>query len=241
MLLLNRLDIDSVARLCYLYQMRIHIVQKDTSKLDHTAYIQNAEKSGADLVCFAELSTSGILYQQEPVKPLETVLKSLKDHQTSIMLGLPYQVDETLYNCYMYYDRGQHQMYRKINLFCPMNEDKIYQAGDMPGLFKTRHGLLGVAICFDLRFPDLFKQLVSIGAEIIFVPAAFPQVRIEDWKRLLVQMAVENKVPVVGVNSVGRDSCNEFGGASMAVDATGNVLVSANETEETVLEVEIDL
>ena len=54
-------------------------------------------------------------------------------------------------------------------------------------------------------------------------------------------MAVENKIPVVGVNSVGRDSRNEFGGASMVVDATGHVLASANETEETVLDVELDL
>lgn len=227
--------------MCYLYPMRLHIVQKDINKFDHRVYIQEAQEKEADLVCFGELSTSGILYEPRPVAPIDAVMEGLKGSAPAVMLGLPHQDDNKLFNGYLFYENSRHQVYHKINLFCPMNEDKVYHAGTDPGIFETRHGKLGVAICFDLRFPDLFEQLKALGAEIIFVPAAFPRVRIEDWKRLLVQMAVDNSIPVVGVNSVGRDSCNEFGGASMVVDSGGKVLASAGETEETVLEVEISL
>ena len=139
----------------------------------------------------------------------------------------------------MYYSGGHWQVYHKINLFEPMNEPKVYLPGDEPGVFDTVHGEVGAAICYDLRFPELFATLKERGAQVIFVPAAWPRVRIDDWRRLLIERAKENGLPVVGVNCVGDDGVNEFGGSSMAVDAAGNVLVQAEETGETHIEVEL--
>jgi len=94
-----------------------------------------------------------------------------------------------------------------------------------------------VAICYDLRFPEVFANLKAHGAEIIFVPAAFPRVRIDDWKNLLVQRARENRIKIVGINAVGDDGTNVFGGSTMVVDDNGHVEHQLDETTEQVIEV----
>jgi len=139
----------------------------------------------------------------------------------------------------MYYYDGQYQLYHKINLFGPMNEDKVYSPGTEPGIFDTKFGKFGVAICYDLRFPEIFENLKAAGAEIIFLPAAFPRVRIQDWKDLLVRRAKDNELKIVGINAVGDDGTYEFGGSSMVVDSDGTILEQADETTETILEVNL--
>jgi predicted amidohydrolase len=120
-----------------------------------------------------------------------------------------------------------------------MNEHKIYQAGDQPGIFETVHGRLAVAICYDLRFDAVFQTLKEAKPEVIFVPAAFPDVRIEEWRKLLVHRALETGVPVVGINAVGDDGVNRFGGNSMVVAPTGDILSEADRSSEMVLKVEL--
>ncbi len=71
------------------------------------------------------------------------------------------------------------------------------------------------------------------------MPAAFPRVRISDWKDLLVQRAKENNIKIVGINAVGDDGRYEFGGTSIVVDSDGTILEQADETTETVIEVEL--
>lgn len=251
--------------------MLLHIVQKDINNLNHSQYLRNAVNSKADLICFGELSTTGVLYNPretkkldnlidnfitrpaydhnklkaskaqrlQPSQILEEIVEGLKEYSMGIMLGFPHQINTKLYNGYMYYYQGQYQVYNKINLFAPMKEDLVYHHGEQAGLFETIHGRLGIAVCYDIRFPDIFEHLAELKADIIFVPAAFPKERIEDWKRLLVQRAVDSKLPVVGINSVGNDGSNIYGGTSMVVDSSGAILASANETEEVVLEVDI--
>ncbi len=75
------------------------------------------------------------------------------------------------------------------------------------------------------------------GARMIFVPAAFPRVRIDDFKELIVQRAIENSVYVVGINAVGNDGVNEFGGSSMVADPDGKLIAQADETTERVMDV----
>ncbi|MFH2050199.1 MAG: nitrilase-related carbon-nitrogen hydrolase, partial [bacterium] len=120
-----------------------------------------------------------------------------------------------------------------------MDEDKIYQPGNKPGLFVTEFGRFGVAICFDIRFPVIFTNLKKSTPDIIFIPAAFPRVRIDDWKELLIQRAIETETTIVGINSIGDDGTNEFGGSSMIVDSSGGILAQADESSETVLKVNL--
>ncbi|MEL6106096.1 MAG: nitrilase-related carbon-nitrogen hydrolase, partial [Planctomycetota bacterium] len=95
-------------------------------------------------------------------------------------------------------------------------------------------------ICYDLRFPEIFRAAVTEGAELITLIACWPQKRSEHWVRLLQARAIENLAPVVGVNRCGREPGLDFDGRSSAFDHMGQPLFEANE-EEQVLSVEIDV
>ncbi len=218
--------------------MLIHVVQKNISTLDLNRFIESAYKEKADLVCFGELSTSGCLYKPRKVLELNNILEQI-EHPTGVMFGCPQEIDGKLYNTYVYCNDGEYQIYKKINLFSPMDEDKTYRPGNKPGLFETEHGKLGVAICYDIRFPKIFSDLKKLSPDIIFIPAAFPRVRIDDWEELLIQRAIETKTTVIGINSVGDDGTYEFGGRSMAVDSSGKIVTKADEVSETVLRVNL--
>ena len=219
--------------------MRARLIQKDINNRDFKGFLKDVSPESTDLVCFGELATSGCIYTERKVPALDELVKSFNGLDYSIMIGCPKPADEGLQNCYMYYDKGEYQLYHKINLFEPMNEEKVYTPGTKPGIFDTKFGKIGAAICYDLRFPEIFENLKAAGAEIIFVPAAFPRVRINDWKDLLVQRAKDNNIKIVGINAVGDDGTYEFGGTSMVVDNDGTILEQADETTETVIEVEL--
>lgn len=221
--------------------MLIHLIQKNINNTDYVSLLANVN-SKPDLVCLGELAVSGCLYNggsSTTVEPIESVLGSLIDYDFAIMLGLPRKQEDRLYNSYVYYDQGQHQVYDKINLFEPMKEISAYVPGKIAKTFDTRFGKIGALICYDLRFPELFGKLASQGARIIFVAAAWPNVRIGDWQELLVKRAVDTKLFIVGINAVGDDGTNVFGGSSMVVNPRGEILAQADETSETFLEVEI--
>ena len=112
-----------------------------------------------------------------------------------------------------------------------MNETSVYKPGAEPGLFEPDLGRIAVAICYDLRFPDYFIRLKSLQPDFVVISAAWPKVRIADWERLLVERAVELGVTVIGVNAVGDDGTNNFGGSSRVIDAQGIVKASSQTTD----------
>jgi len=219
--------------------MKTYIVQKNINNRELVPFLEAAQATSVDLICFGELATTGLLYFSRKVDPLETLVKLLEPYDFAVMIGFPYDSPDGLRNAYLYCHRGKYLTYSKINLFAPMIEDKLFRPGSEPGLWKTDIGSVGVAICYDLRFPGIFNNLKRMGAERIFVPAAFPRVRINDWRRLLIERAVENAVQMIGINAVGDDGTNEFGGSSMVVAPDGRVIVEADQTSETVLEVQL--
>jgi predicted amidohydrolase len=217
------------------------LVQKDINDRDIVSYLRQAKERQAGLVCFGELATSGCLYESRDVPSVKSLLDLLGDFEFRIMIGLPYQSSEGLRNVYLYHYRGEHQLYHKINLFPDMGEPDCYIPGTAPGIFTTDFATVGVAICYDLRFPNIFQDLKQAGAEMIVVPAAWPMVRIVDWRRLLIERAAEYQLPVLGINSVGDDGINLFGGTSIVIDGTGTVLHEADSHTPTLLEFELPL
>ncbi len=219
--------------------MRALLVQKDINNKDYAGFLADIDSDQTDLVCFGELATSGCMYTKREVPKLENLIENFNGRPYAVMIGFPHVTSDGLYNSFMYYQNGKYQLYKKINLFPPMNEDKVFQPGEKPGIFETPFGKIGAAICYDLRFPEVFTNLKKLGAQMIFVPAAFPRVRINDWKNLLVERAKENQIKIAGVNAVSDDGTNEFGGTSMVVDASGKILHQADETTEQIIEVEL--
>jgi len=99
---------------------------------------------------------------------------------------------------------------------------------------------LGLATCYDVRFPEMFRRLLDDGAEVVVLPAAWPAARIGHWTLLGRARAIENQTPLLACNTAGTHSRHLMGGRSQVVGADGAVLAEAGQDEH-VLSVEVDL
>lgn len=129
--------------------------------------------------------------------------------------------------------------YRKMHLFSPAGEDEHYSAGEAPVVFEHGGFRCAPLICYDLRFPEVFRACVRRGVDLFIVIANWPAVRVDHWATLLRARAIENQAYVVGVNRTGRDPSREYPGRSMIIAPRGEVLAEAG-PEECVISAEID-
>lgn len=132
--------------------------------------------------------------------------------------------------------------YRKIHRFgFGEGEPKLMEAGtDVVTATLSSGTVVGLATCYDLRFPELFRLLMDAGARLVIIPAAWPASRVEAWQLLGRARAVENQFVVVQCNTAGTHAGVTMGGRSQVVDARGAVLAEAGSDEE-VLTVDVDL
>jgi len=121
--------------------------------------------------------------------------------------------------------------YRKVHLFRLMQEHRYLVPGDHATLCPTPWGPVGLAICYDLRFPELFRAMALAGAILFLVPAQWPVRRIEAWLLLARARAVENELIVAACNRVGNDGQVIFPGRSCLVDPWGNALAEGDDQE----------
>jgi predicted amidohydrolase len=118
--------------------------------------------------------------------------------------------------------------------------------GDCLTIAETPWGRIGLSICYDLRFPELFRTYALHGARAVLSPSAFPYPRISHWKVLVRARAIENQMYVIGVNQVGSEDFGADGsvtyfGDSCIIDPWGDKVVEAGETSEELLTASIDL
>jgi predicted amidohydrolase len=131
--------------------------------------------------------------------------------------------------------------YQKLHLFRLMQEEQYLTPGSTLAAADLPWGRVGLAICYDLRFPELFRSYALGGAKCILLVSEWPLRRIEHWKTLLRARAIENQVFIIAVNSVGKTGDEEFGGCSAVIGPWGETIAEASSTEEMVLTAEIDL
>lgn len=136
-------------------------------------------------------------------------------------------------------------IYRKIHRFGFGNgEPKLLEAGEdivtadieVAGRTVT----LGLATCYDLRFPELFRTLLDQGTEVFVVPAAWPAPRVDHWSLLARARAAEDFCAMVAVNTAGFHAKTQMGGHSVILDASADVLAEAGESE-TIITADLDL
>ncbi|HXX93798.1 MAG TPA: carbon-nitrogen family hydrolase, partial [Planctomycetota bacterium] len=129
--------------------------------------------------------------------------------------------------------------YSKIHPFSFGEETRHYTGGSEIVLFD--HGGFKVApfVCYDLRFPEVFRAAVVRGAELYVVIANWPEPREAHWRALLQARAIENQAYVVGVNRTGRDPKLAYGGRSQVIGPKGEILADLG-SREGVTVIEID-
>lgn len=130
--------------------------------------------------------------------------------------------------------------YRKIHLFrYGSQEGKILTRGNEITVVDTDFGKVGLSTCYDLRFPELYRAQVDLGAELLLVTSAWPHARLEHWKIFNTARALENQCFLISSNCVGNTHGVHLGGHSQVVDPWGIVMASGGD-EETIVKTEID-
>lgn len=122
--------------------------------------------------------------------------------------------------------------YRKLHLFRLTDEHLFYGAGDKVVTLDTTLGRVGLMICYDLRFPELARNLFLAGAEMVIVSAQWPEPRQHHWRQLAVARAIENQLYMVCANRIGTDDVLVFPGMSMVVDPLGEIVADAGARDE---------
>ena len=124
--------------------------------------------------------------------------------------------------------------YDKTHLFTPMGEHEHYAAGDHLTTFSLDGHKCGLLICYDLRFPELFRTLALQGVELLLLPAQWPAARRYHWETLTAARAIENQMFVALCNSCGTAAGTVYGGHSAIIDPLGTTLSQAGDQETTI-------
>jgi len=124
---------------------------------------------------------------------------------------------------------SRNRVYSKVHLFGPMQEPEFLAPGNATPIFQLPFGPTALAICYDLRFPELFRKYALRGARLVIVCAQWPAARVEHWRTLVRARAIENQLFVAACNRVGSSEGTTFGGHSMIVDPWGTVLCEGTE------------
>lgn len=133
-------------------------------------------------------------------------------------------------------------IYRKMHLFGLFEEDKYIAPGQSPLVLDLPWGTTGLAICYDLRFPEMFRRYaVKEDAKMVIICAEWPLARIAHWRALLIARAIENQCFIIACNAAGKSGDTVMGGHSMVIDPWGKIVVEAGETQQIVTaDIELD-
>ncbi|MBN2836148.1 MAG: carbon-nitrogen hydrolase family protein [Candidatus Delongbacteria bacterium] len=245
--------------------MKILLIQNDVFKniqdtLDNIENILSKfEGELIDFIIFPEMFTTPYqidlfkAYVQDDNSLVVSWLKLLAKRYKSYIIGgsVPEKVNDTIYNTSYVFNRTGDliKKYRKINLFSVVypdnssfNEGDVLSSGDEIGLFSTEFGMMGIMICFDIRFPVLANKIMLNDALVIFVPAAFNDFTGPmHWETTFRARAIDNQLFLVGVSP----SSNSYGnyktyGHSLVVNPLGQVIEILGRDQGSIL-IDIDL
>lgn len=221
-----------------LAQMDIEWAAPDANLDTARRMVAQAATEGADLVVLPELwgSAYDLAHAADHATSLQAGLFGemaalAREHGLYIAGSLLEDGEGRVYNtCALYGPQGLVGSYRKLHLIGLMEEDRYLTPGDRLALCEgLPWGATGLAICYDLRFPEVFRACALAGARLVVMPAQWPSPRSAHWRTLLRARAIENQCVIVACNRVGADPNNTFSGASAVIGPGGEVLVEGAE------------
>lgn len=203
-------------------------------------FIRHAAASGAELICFPEQFATGWdprsgAHAEETGGPIVSGLRDLARDNAIAVLGSFRELSNPLPKNTAIAIGPDGQIlatYAKVHLFRPGGEDLGFSPGSGLGIFRIGPLTCGIAICYDLRFPELFRLYARHGVHAVFVPAAWPAARMRHWELFVTARACENQMYVAGINTTGRTPVDTYTGGSIIADPAGSVTGRAHEAEE---------
>lgn len=206
-----------------------------------------SSSSKFDLLIFPEMTLTGFTMRAEKfaeeidgigTKYFMLLSQRLK---TDIFAGIIERDGTSFYNSLVHFDSIGliRARYRKIHPYSKAKEDQYYCAGEEIVITKMNQIKFGLSVCYDLRFPELYRLYSKERVEVLVDIANWPVSRIEHWKVLLRARAIENQCFMAGVNRVGDDPGNQYNGCSAVFDPVGNEIVMI-QNSEMIIEAEIE-
>ena len=221
--------------------------RREANYLAVEKWAQLAGENGADLLVLPEMFATGfsldpqITAEETTGKTAQFLSDLARRHRIAILGGLVLRGEGGRgLNSALVFDKNGVLVsaYAKTHLFSFMGEERAHLAGDGPRPFEICGTKCACFICYDLRFPEMFRA-VAEEVECIFVIASWPAPRQRHWDVLLPARAVENQLYLVGVNRVGPGGGLDFTGGSAIYHPGGECLAHGGEAE-TLLLGEID-
>lgn len=178
-------------------------------------YVAAAADQHCELVIFPEMTLTGfapghpdVVEERLSSSTLEWFGELSRMHQIPVLFGasLIEKRGEKPFNSICMSDSlgNVEQLYSKIHLFSYAQEEQFFEAGEAPGVAEISEIKMGLSICYDLRFPEIFSMQAEKCPVFINI-ASWPEPRIEHWYALLKARAIENRAMMIGVNRVGFD------------------------------------
>jgi predicted amidohydrolase len=233
--------------------MQIGIAQLDPVWEDKTESMQRATRAldalgEVDLIVLPEMSLTG--FTMNPDAHAEEIdgesvrffADRAKAANARLIGGAAIKDGDKFYNEAILFgcDGAVEARYKKTHPFGYGDEDKHYAAGERPVGAAIDEWAAGLAVCYDLRFPELFRFYGKERRELIVVIANWPSPRIEHWRTLLKARAIENQCVVVGVNRVGEDPKASYPGRSAVFGPMGEPLLDMNDEPTGAVEIDVD-
>lgn len=227
---------------------RIALLQFSPATGDANANIATVEDwfsnldGSVDLAVLPEVWTAGygcktIAADVAPHGPasLAALQRLARQHNSNIAGSMPWPDPATgrSFNRHHWIGRDGKVLgqYDKIHLFAMMHEEKQVAPGHEVVVADTDIARAGLAVCFDIRFPEFIRALALEGARLLVVPAQWPHPRLEHYRTLLRARAIENQMFVIGVNRTGLSHGLHFFGASTVIDPWGEILLEMPESQ----------
>lgn len=210
-----------------------------------------AKEGGADLIVFPEMADTG--YSMPVIQAHATpwtegavpeLRKMARELSIAIICGVSERDGSSLYNSQVLIDATGDVAgsYRKTHLFTgvPIGEDKCFSPGDELRSFPFAGLRLGLSICYDLRFPEVYRKLaIEQEVNVFVLSSAWPFPRVEHFRILCAARAIENQSYVIASNRVGTDEGVTCCGSSAIIDPYGVTIASASTDREELVQAEI--
>jgi predicted amidohydrolase len=228
--------------------MKLLAVQHDIQWEDKEAnfakvrkLVENASPATGGLVVLPEMFATGFSTRLEVTKeerqgPTAAFLRSLADETGCAVMGGYVQattggLGQNVVLC-VAPDGQELAHYVKQQPFTLGGEREVHAPGCEPCVFDYAGMRIAPLICYDLRFPELARATVALGAEVLVFIASWPVKRAQHWVTLLQARAIENQAWVVGVNRCGTDPHFLYPGRTLVVDPHGNIIADAADREQ---------
>jgi predicted amidohydrolase len=235
-----------------MHPMQFHAVQHDVVPDDWQAtriaiadQISAANIAVGDFVVLSEMTDTGWSMKLDQITGIGTVewaCELASNHSVWIQVGWADRVDDRGRNCVTICSPSGEPVatYTKVFTCNPFGENEHFDTGKELVVVDLGEIRVCPMICYDVRFPELWRPAAISGVDVFTVSSSWPRSRITHWRAMLASRAIENQAFVVASNRIGKDDIAMWGGSSMIITPQGELLSESNETDTQIISSEVD-